>query len=281
MSTDDELVRAAVDGQQEALAEVLRRVQDPVYRLALRMTGRPVDAEDATQEILIRVMTRLASFRGEASLVTWAYRIAVNHLVNLRRRSVHEQREISFDSYRDGLIAGLAAPEYTGPDGELLAEEVRLMCTQALLQCLDRAGRAAYVLGEVLGLSGQDAAWVLGLSASAYRKRLERARRQVREAMRGRCGLLEDTAPCRCERRIGYAISQGRLDPTRPALATHPTTAARAAAADLHQLRDVGALLRTHPDYAAPRARTEAVLALARSGRYAGLLPEQTPDVNP
>jgi RNA polymerase sigma factor (sigma-70 family) len=273
VSGDRDLVARAVGGDEAALTEVLRRVQDPVYRLALRMTGRPADAEDATQEILIRVLTRLASFRAEASLVTWAYRIAVNHLINLRRRSVHEQREISVDTYRADLLAGLATPDYAGPDAELLAEEVRLQCTQALLQCLDRAARATYVLGEILGLPGKDAAWILDLSPAAFRKRLERARQQVRDALRGRCGLLDPAAPCHCARRITYAIGKGRVDPTRPALATHPTTTARAAA-NLHELRDVGELLRTHPDYAAPEARTEAVLTLARSGRYPNLLPE-------
>ena len=59
-----ELVARAVDGDKAALEEVVRLLQDPLYRLALRMTWRPADAEDATQEILIRVVTRLASWRG-------------------------------------------------------------------------------------------------------------------------------------------------------------------------------------------------------------------------
>jgi len=269
---DSELVSRAVDGDHDALEQVLRRIQDPVYRLALRMTARPADAEDAAQEILIRVITRLSSYRGEAALVTWAYRVAMNHLINERRAARPEL--LTFDTYRQDLLDGLSAPAYTGPDSELLAEEVRLRCTQALLQCLDRNGRACYVLGEVIGLPGRDAAWVLGISAAAYRKRLERARHQVRDAMRGRCGLLDATAPCLCGKRINYAIGIGRIDPGRPVLATHPVTGTAQAAANLRDLRDVGELLRSHPDYAAPEARTQAVLTLARSGRYHDLLPE-------
>jgi RNA polymerase sigma factor (sigma-70 family) len=274
-----ELVTRAVDGDQDALAEVLARVQDPVYRLALRMTGRVADAEDATQEILIRVMTRLSMFRGEASLVTWAYRIAVNHLLNLRRRPAET---LTFASYRQDLLDGLRAPDYTGPDSALLAEEIRLLCTQALLQCLDGAGRAAYVVGEILGLTGEEAAWVLAISPAAYRKRLERARRQVRQALRGRCGLLDASAPCRCDKRITYAIGKGRIPSSGPVLATHPTGAKRdartvTAAAALGRLRDVGELLRAHPDYAAPQARAKAVLALLHSTHYKNLLPDQPP----
>ncbi|MBO2462398.1 RNA polymerase sigma factor [Actinomadura violacea] len=273
------LVARAVEGDQDALAEVLAHVQDPVYRLALRMTGRVADAEDATQEILIRIMTRLSMFRGEASLVTWAYRIAMNHLLNLRRRPAEMP---TFGTYRQDLLNGLQTPAYTGPDSGLLAEEIRLLCTQALLQCLDGAGRAAYVVGEILGLPGDEAAWVLAISPPAYRKRLERARRQVRRALQDRCGLLDAPAPCRCDKRITYAIDKGRIASTGPVLATHPTGAKHdaqtvTAAAALEQLRDVGELLRAHPDYAAPEARTKAVLALVRSTRYKNLLPDQAP----
>lgn len=270
--TDRELVVRAADGDQDALTEVVRRVQDPVYRLALRMTGSPADAEDASQEILIRIMTRLASFQGEAALVTWAYRIAMNHLINLHNRPRREL--LTFDGYRQDLLDGLAVPAYTGPDSQLFAEEIRLLCTQALLQCLDYVGRATYVLGEVLQLSGAEAAWILGTTPAAYRKRLERVRRQVRDAMSQRCGLVDRTAPCRCGKRINYALEKGRIGPV---YVTHPTSDARQTAADLSHLRDVGELMRSHPDYAAPQAKVDAVLALASSGRYRELLPEGVP----
>lgn len=206
---------------------------------------------------------------------------AAKEVLNLRRRLPPEV--LTFEMYRQDLLDGLAAPAYTGPDSQMLADEVRLLCTQALLQCLDRPGRAAYVVGEVLGLSGEDAAWVLGITPQAYRKRLERARRQVREAMRGRCGLLDASAPCRCGKRITYALDKGRIGPDGPVFATHPTRTPEAAktAADLSHLRNVGELLRTHPDYAAPEARTEAILALVRSGRYETLLPDEEPPTEP
>jgi hypothetical protein len=192
------------------------------------------------QEILIRVMTRLASFRGEAALVTWAYRIGVNHLVSMRRKLPQEM--LTFDGYRQDLLDGLpapgsTAPAYTAPDSDLLADEIRLICTQALLQCLNRPGRAAYVVGEVLG-------------------------------------LLDSAAPCQCGTRVNHAIAKGRIGPGGPVYATHARAAnATKAAADLSHLRNVGELLRTHPDYAAPETRTRALLALIRSGRYEGLLP--------
>lgn len=258
----------AIEGDAAALEDIVHRVQDPVYRLALRMAGRPDDAEDAAQEILIRIITRLASWRGEASLTTWAYRIAVNYLLNLRR-TAYEQRAISFDSLGADLADGLAGTAYSGPEAELLADEVRLGCTQAMLQCLDRPLRVAYVLGEVFLLPSDDAAWILAVAPATYRKRLERARQRIRRFMSGHCGLVNEAVPCRCARRVETGIARGRIDPGRPVFAAHP---ARADVADgarqMHRLHDAASVLRSHPAYTAPRERSEAVLSLLRSGRF-------------
>jgi RNA polymerase sigma factor (sigma-70 family) len=267
MSAEDDaaVVARAIDGDAGALEEIVRRVQDPVYRLALRMAGRPADTEDAVQEILIRIITRLASWRGEASLTTWSYRIAVNYLLNLRR-SGHEQRGISFESLGADLADGLAGTAYAGPEAELLALEVKLGCTQAMLQCLDRPLRVTYVLGEVFLLPSDEAAWILDITPAAYRKRLERARERIRRFMTGHCGLVNEAAPCRCGKRVETAMAKGRLDPARLVFATHPVVAD--GQRQMHRLHDAASVLRSHPDFAAPRDRSRAVLSLLRSGRF-------------
>ena len=266
------LVARAVDGDKAALEEVVRLLQDPLYRLALRMTWRPADAEDATQEILIRVVTRLASWRGEAELLTWAYRIGVNYLLNLRRKTPREAQQLSLDEFRADLADGLADAGYQGPEAAVLAEEVRLSCTQSMLQCLERGERVAFVLSDIFELSSTDAAWILDTSPAAYRKRLERARRRIRGFMESTCGLVNPEAFCRCARRVPKAIATGRVNPRSPSLTGHPVSLSGrgvAEAADqLHRLHDAAAVLRAHPDYAAPQAKTEAIVALLQSGRF-------------
>ncbi|MBP2322599.1 RNA polymerase sigma factor (sigma-70 family) [Kibdelosporangium banguiense] len=272
MSNTDEqaLVARAVDGDKAALAEVVHQLQDPIYRLALRMVWRPADAEDATQEILIRVITRLATWRAEARLLTWAYRIGVNYLLNLRRQTPQEQAGLSLDDFREDLAAGLATADYTGPEATLLANEVRLTCSQAMLQCLERGERVAFVLTEVFELSSTDAAWILDITPAAFRKRLERARLRIRNFMGSTCGLVNPEAFCRCSRRVRKAVAIGRIDPKQPVFATHPVKGrgVKEAAAQMHKLHDAAAVLRAHPDYAAPQAKTDAVLALLQSGRF-------------
>src|SRR5262249_11454280 len=96
-----------------------------------------------------------------------------------------------------------------------LWEEVRIGCTTAMLLCLDREHRLAYILGEILELDHRTAAAALEVSPDAYRQRLARARAGIVDLMRARCGLAHPGNPCRCRRRVGTAIARGRLDPAR------------------------------------------------------------------
>ncbi|MFI6871349.1 RNA polymerase sigma factor [Nocardia sp. NPDC050406] len=277
------LVDRAVAGEQAALAEVVRLLQDPLYRLALRMTGRPADAEDATQEILLRAVRNLATWRGEAKLLTWAYRIGVNHLLNLRRESPQEAARLSLDEFGAGLRDGLAEQDYRGPEATVLTHEMRLMCSQAMLQCLAREERIAFVLSDVFELGSTEAAWITDTTPAAYRKRLERGRKRLGAFLTAHCGLADPRAACRCSRRVDKAVSLGRIDPRHPAYATHPiaaggrgveqaarTLAREVAVAEdqMVRLHQAAAVLGAHPDYAAPSARVRAIGEILASGAF-------------
>jgi RNA polymerase sigma factor (sigma-70 family) len=262
-AVDEQLVRRAADGDRDALEAVVRAVQDDVYRLARRMLWHPADAEDATQEILVRLVTRLDAFRGEAAFGTWAYRVAVNHLLTTRRRRA-ERAALSFEGFGEDLAQGLdrsyAAP---GVDEAVLEEEVKVGCTQAMLLCLDRGHRAAFIVGEVFDLSSDDAAWILDLTPAAYRKRLSRARERVRSFMEGHCGLVRASNPCRCRRRIGTAIATERVDPANLLFAR--AGGVRRGIAEMEGLHASAAVLRSHPDTRAPDALARRVLDIVRA----------------
>ncbi len=85
-SSLDQLVEQAREGDEEAIEAVARAIQERIYNLALRMLWHPSDAEDATQEILLKVITRLSQFRRESTFMAWVYQIATNHLLTTRRR---------------------------------------------------------------------------------------------------------------------------------------------------------------------------------------------------
>ena len=133
------LLGRALEGDRAALDALCRALSGPVYRLALRMLGHPEDAEDATQEILVKSVTHLSSFRGESKVLTWVYTIATRHLIR-RRKSRHE-REVQVERVAELIDTGLAFTTATSaPDGEarVLAREVRLACTQNMLLVLTR-----------------------------------------------------------------------------------------------------------------------------------------------
>lgn len=258
------LALAAGEGDSDALHRVIAAVRDDVYRLALRMLWHPADAEDATQEALVRVLTRIGSYRGDAALRTWVYRVAANHILN-RRRSRAEQANLTFGRFGEELADGLANPDSAAPDAGLLAAEVKLGCTLGMLLCLDREDRLAYVLSDVFDIPGADAAFICDITPAAFRKRASRARARLRTFVAEYCGLVNRDAACRCERRVTTAVRIGRVDPDRLHFAVHE---ASLAVPEMEGLHDLASLMRSHPDYETPAAVTEAVRRIIDSGSY-------------
>ena len=213
--TLEALARRAVDGDRDAVASIVRELHANMYALALRMLWHPQDAEDATQEILVRVMTRLAQFDFKSRLRTWAYRVATNYLLDVKKSCV-ERQKLSFTSFAEDLAEGLSPDGPADHERSVLTEEVKLGCTLGMLQCLDRPHRLAYVLGEILDLPAPEAADALDLEPAAFRKRLQRAREAIEAFTRSHCGLVSDAAACACNRRVSAAVQLGRVQPNEP-----------------------------------------------------------------
>ena len=204
------LVERAKEGDRAAFETLLRRHQPWVYNIALRMTGDPVAAEDITQECLIKVVTRLSTFRGTSRLRTWLYRIVANHVINMKRRP-RERVFASFDHHAD-ILDGMTDHE---PSTEELrtAEELKVSCLMGMLLCLDREERFVFIIGGIFGVSDAMGSEILETSRAAYRQKLSRARRQLLGFMNGRCGLLDPANPCRCPKKTRAAIRAGYIDP--------------------------------------------------------------------
>src|SRR3989454_3129893 len=148
---DRALVERAAAGERQALEDLVRRHQAWIYNIAIRMLGHPQDAEDATQEVLIKALTRLSSFEGRSTFRTWLYRIVVNHVLNMKRGRL-EPETLTFGCYAHGLdnTPDLdPSDEASVPvDVRLVVDEARISCTAGMLLCLDRAQRLVYILGD-------------------------------------------------------------------------------------------------------------------------------------
>lgn len=211
----NQLVRLALEGNQDALERLLADVQHMVFNLSLRMLGTVSDAEDASQEILVRIMTNLSSFRGESRFLTWVYRIALNYLYNYRK-SMFAQRPLSFEYYGQDIEAGFIdnnTVDTKGVDDDMLTEELKMSCTNVMLQCLDPESRSIYILGTMFHIDSKTAGEILELTPDNYRQKLSRSCKKMGEFLSAYCGLSK-TGRCDCRKRIGYAVKQKRLDPS-------------------------------------------------------------------
>jgi RNA polymerase sigma factor (sigma-70 family) len=276
---DADLVRLVHQGNRGALEALIERHRPWIYNVALRMVYLPQDADDATQEILIKVVTKLSSFEGRSSLRTWLYRIAVNHLLNMKRTRA-EEVGYTFERYAEGLDSApdldLPDPSTVPADVQLLVDEARIGCSMGMLLCLDRDQRLVYVLGEVFGVADAVGAELLEVSRDAFRQRLSRARRDLHQFMDRKCGLVNTANPCRCARKTQAFINAGFVDPANLLFAAHHVTRVREIAPKLHE--DVNALdaayaavHRDHP-FHTPPALAGAIRTLLRQPGFEAVL---------
>jgi RNA polymerase sigma factor (sigma-70 family) len=253
-------VARAQSGHRDALEALIQRHQTWIYNIAVRMLYHPQDAEDATQEVLIKALTRLSSFGGRSSFRTWLYRIVVNHVLNTKRGRL-EPEAMTFTCYGHGLdnTPDLDPPDSTSApvDVRLLVDEARITCTAGMLLCLDRGQRLIYILGEIFEVSDTVAAELLEISRENFRQRLARVRRDLHNFMNDKCGLVNRANPCRCAKKTRGFMQAGYVDP-RNLLFTRdrirqvrdvvPTTYEAIATLD-EQYADV---YRQHPFYDSP-----------------------------
>lgn len=208
------LIQSALTGDCEAVTELLNEVKDLVFNLSLRMLGNVFDAEDATQEILLKIVTNLAAFKQQSRFSTWVYRIAVNHLItDQKKRSFQEQ--LTFDLMQKDLDQPI--PTMDGAFSELeeeeLSEELKLSCTNIMLQCLSPEERCVFILGTMFKMNSQLASTLLQITPDTYRQKLSRTRKRMGRFLENYCGHAG--GKCDCRRRVPFAIKQHRLDPKR------------------------------------------------------------------
>ena len=213
---DNELVAQIRGGSRDALETLLRRHQSWIYNLVQRMVYLPQDAEDITQEILIKVMTKLSTFEGRSSFRTWLYRIVVNHVLNMKR-SRAEELEWTFQRYAASLDsfpdADLPDSSANSADTQLLVDEARIGCTSGMLLCLNREQRLIYILGEIFIVTDKVGAEILEISRENFRQKLSRARRDLHHFMQNQCGLVNKANPCRCAKKTRAFMTAGYVNP--------------------------------------------------------------------
>ena len=224
---DNELINRAIEGDRSALENLLERHRDWIFNVALSFVAHREDAADITQEVLIKIMTKLSTFRQESDFKTWVYRIVKNHFLNMKRQR-YEMYSMTFDSFARDLDE-IPDEEFPGQKYEveekLLVQEAKLSCMKAMLLCLDREQRLIFILGELFEFPDSVGSDVMEISKENFRIKLHRAKQQLYNFMDNKCGLINKNNPCRCARKTASYIKLGFVDPVslhfqRDAIAT-------------------------------------------------------------
>jgi RNA polymerase sigma-70 factor (ECF subfamily) len=157
-----------------------------VYNLARRMLGNDADAEDVTQDVLLQVVRKLNTFRGESEFSTWLHRVTVNaalaHRGKRARREEHEVHDPLDNFLENGRHGAAVKPWSVSPDQRALDQETHRLIEGAIAR-LPEIYRDVYVLADVEGLNNPEVADILGLSVAAVKSRLHRARLLMRNAL--------------------------------------------------------------------------------------------------
>jgi len=172
--------------EKSAFARLVDENSTRIYRLALKMTGNPQDAEDVLQETFIKAFKNIEGFEGRSKVSTWLYRIASNEALMLLRKQKEGITHIDEGlELEQGEIVPIQIVDWCClPEKELVSAEARDQLREAALSLSD-ANRAAFLLRDVEGLSTREAAEALDISESALKVRLMRARMQLREDLSG------------------------------------------------------------------------------------------------
>jgi len=176
----DELALRARHGDTEAFDRIVVATSNEMYALALRLTGNEHDARDVVQEAYLRAFRSIRRFRGDAHLTTWLYRIVANCSASHRSKRRRRRETGSFES----VVGQLAAESSldAGSDGVITRVDERTRLVEALDELTDTL-RIPIVLHDVYELSHEEIAGILGISRSASKVRLHRARRLLRTTL--------------------------------------------------------------------------------------------------
>lgn len=268
------IVGQATVGDKDALEKLIVHVQDRIFKLSLRMLYHPQDAEDATQEILVKVITRLDSYRGDGAFESWVLKIASNHLLSYHRKK--GVASISFDQMAAFIVPNWPEPWReleADPMQELIVEEFRIACLQMVLLGLDRRHRLAYILGVIFNVSGKQGAEILEIKPATFRKRFQRSKDRIQNFLLTNCALIRPGNPCLCKRQADYAVVTGHTDKNaflftnNPCYVRHSPTAINNLI-ELDELQRISILIKNNLRIMAPNVFVDNLRSLIESNQF-------------
>ncbi|MFO7569968.1 MAG: RNA polymerase sigma factor [Smithellaceae bacterium] len=210
-------IAQALQGDSNALEDLILHHQAWIFNIALTMTGDMGSAEDVTQEVLIKIITKLSAYNPQkAAFRTWLYRIVVNHILNMKENKKelffarmvknNEDRFINNQPDRRITVRG---------QNDKFSEETKASCILCVLLCLGRKERMVFTLAVIFDVTDKVGAEICEMSRGNFRQLLSRSRKKVYQYFVNHCSLFNENNPCTCANQTEYLIQSGMMNPER------------------------------------------------------------------
>ncbi len=184
---DSALLRGLRTGEETAYEALIQRFEQPIYNIVSRLLDDPADAADVVQEVFLKVFRNVGSFRGDSSIKTWIYRIAVNEARNQRRWfSRHRRQEVNLEADEPGDGYQNWIPDPGRSPFELTLDHETKQLIETALAEVNPKFRAALVLREIEGLSYEEIGEILEISLGTVKSRILRGRDALKKHLAGR-----------------------------------------------------------------------------------------------
>lgn len=213
---DVALIQSCLNGSKQALNTLVENYQGYIFNVALKYFNHIADAEDATQEVLIKVIANLGNYNAsKAQFRTWLYRITFNHFLNAKKAPIEVRYESGFENFFNAIesseVVELTLDQENRMKWEI--EEAKVACMAGMIMCLDREQRLTYIIGDVFEIDHNLGAEIFEITPDNFRQKLTRARKDLYQWMHNRCGLVNSNNPCRCPKKTKGFIEKGYVNP--------------------------------------------------------------------
>ncbi len=207
---DIHLIENALNGSKIDMESLILRHQNWIYNITFRMVYDVDTAKDVTQEIVIKILTKLALFNPDkGSFRTWLYKVVFNHVINLKKSKYKH----TFD-FDESYFTSIPDEDPDNcPEERLLIEELKIACFNGSLLCFSPRDRFVFILGALLGVTDAIGSEVMGVSKDNFRKILSRSKKKLFDFMRGNCGLFDPNNTCHCSKKINGCKQTGFINP--------------------------------------------------------------------
>lgn len=186
---------------------------EKLFRAAFRLTGNREDAQDVIQEAYINAFKSFAKFDHNSSFGTWIYRIMLNCTYRYMTKRdklpiqiITAERGISQTEFWESIKSKESVED------NVMVEDIRETCIQLFLNCIPKKQRIAFTLKILIGLSIEEVADIMGISESAVKINVYRAKQHLKDNMEDKCSFIDPKNPCQCGNWVKYLIDTGRMD---------------------------------------------------------------------